>query len=167
MWPRYWSSSSFCSCATRCTAASPQARPRHLRPSAAFAPRPTAPRQPCLSLSPLHPGPTPWSSWTVSPGGPVTNPRDPSLAPTSMALLAQGVAGPRHAVGPGLRLTKLFTVFKTYGEGVRGTGAQQESPIFLSLGLGPCPCLCLWGLGSCKDLKLGVPPLVRDPPSSI
>lgn len=66
--------------------------------------------------------------------------------PTTMTFLAQGMAGPRYPVGPGLRLTKLFTVFKTDGEGGRGTGAQQESHIFLSLGLGPCPCLCLWKL---------------------
>lgn len=63
-------------------------------------------------------------------------------------------------MGPGLRLTKLFMVFKTGRGGVRGTGAQQESPIFLSLGLGLCPCLCLWELGvSCRGLELGMPPL--------
>lgn len=73
--------------------------------------------------------------------------------PTTMTSLAQGMAGPRHPVGPGLRLTKLFAVFKTDGEGGRGTGAQQESHIFLSLGLGPCPCLCVWELwGDCAGV---------------
>lgn len=58
------------------------------------------------------------------------NPRDPSFMLTPMALLAPGVAEHRHPMGPGLRLTKLLTVFKTLMGRVLGAPGHNKKVLF-------------------------------------
>lgn len=62
-----------------------------------------------------------------------------------------------HPSGPGLRLTKLLTVFKTLMGRVLGALGTTRKSYFSKLGLCPCPCLCLWGLrGAAEGMGTGV-----------
>lgn len=148
MWPQFWSSSSCCFYATRCTVASRPARPRRQHLSAVFAPRPTEPSAQCpvhLPLSLLHPGPILWSNWIVSPGGPATNLRDPSRGPTTVAPLVPGQQDPDTSRDLASDSPNSSPFLKLMGR-VRGHWGTTRKSYFSKLGLCPCPCLCLWQL---------------------
>lgn len=72
-------------------------------------------------------------------------------------------------MGPGLRLTKLFTVFKTLMGRVSGAlrGTTRKS-YFSKLGPGPLPLSLSVGVGRImQGLELGMPLPGGDPPSSV